>query len=104
MKRKIQEGPRISKPGQGLGHPPLQVSDNMGCGRPSGVLGILPLLAITEALEEAWKREAVCEVVNERENGSANDLDDMFSLCFQPLLQHPGEGTELHVHIQESDL
>jgi hypothetical protein len=32
------------------------------------------------------------------EDGSANYLVDAFSLCFQPLLQHPEKGTELPQH------
>jgi hypothetical protein len=44
----------------------------MGYGSPGGVLGVLPLLAITKALEEAWKREAGSEVVNAGKNGSTD--------------------------------
>jgi hypothetical protein len=54
----------------------------MGYGSHSGVLGTLPLLALTEALKEAWKQEARSKVVNMRENGSADDLNDMFSFHF----------------------
>jgi hypothetical protein len=45
-------------------------------------------------------------MMNVRENGNTNNLDDMFSFRLHPLLQHPEEGTELPqcVRIPESDL
>jgi hypothetical protein len=54
----------------------------MGHGCPGGVLGVLPILAIAKAFKEAWKRDAGGKVVNAREDGSTDDLDDVFSLCF----------------------
>jgi hypothetical protein len=54
----------------------------MGYSSPSGILGVLPLLSIAEALKEAWKREARRKVMNMRGNGSTDNLDDAFSFCF----------------------
>jgi hypothetical protein len=40
------------------------------------------------------------------ENGDTDNFDDAFSLCHQPLLQHPREGSKLlqRVRIPESNL
>jgi hypothetical protein len=59
-----------------------------------------------EALKKAWKWEAGSKVVNARENGSTDDLGDMFPFHFQPLLQPPREGTKppQHVCIPKSNI
>jgi hypothetical protein len=53
---------------------------------PSGVPSILPLLGVTEALEEALKRETGGEMVDTRENGGTDDFNDALPLGRQPLL------------------
>jgi hypothetical protein len=69
-----------------MGHPPLQVSDNGGYNNPSGILGSLPLLALAGALKEVWKREAGSEMMDAREDGNVDNLDDTFSFRLKTLL------------------
>jgi hypothetical protein len=105
QKRKYKKVPGS----QGLGRhgsPSSSGQHNGGYGNPGSILGSLTSHALAEALEEEWKWEAGSNMMNVRENGNTNNLDDMFSFRLHPLLQHPEEGTELPqcVRIPESDL
>jgi hypothetical protein len=78
----------------------------MGHRCPGGISGILPLLGIAKTLEEAQKREAGSKMMDAGENGDTDNFDDAFSLCHQPLLQHPREGSKLlqRIRIPERNL